>query len=106
VGRLSAVELPDKHAGGRVKDRFDDECPDCRPIMVDPKTMQPYAADSVEMMAVNQIWSETTLEDRRAFHRFTCQNSRATGDMLRVKGFSDRLEEALAAAGKTKKARS
>jgi hypothetical protein len=74
-----------------VKDRFDDECPGCRPMLVDPKTMQPYADDSVEMRAVNRVWSATTLEERQAFHRFTCLSSRAVGDVLRVKALSDRL---------------
>ena len=65
-------------------------------MLVDPETMRPYASDSPEMKAVNRIWGEALPEERRAFHRFTCLNSRAVGDVLRVKALSDRLEAALA----------
>lgn len=80
------------------RERFDDQCPGCRPIMLDVKTKKPLAADSVEMTIVNRVWSETSIEERRAWHRFTCQNSRAVEDLLHCKAFSDRLQAALDAA--------
>lgn len=79
---------------------FDDECPGCRPMMVNVDTGQPFADSSVEMIAVNRIWSMTTLAERQAWHRFTCQNSRSIVDLQVVKTFSDRLETALLAAKK------
>ena len=78
--------------------RFDDECPGCRPMMVNVETGQPYADDSAEMTAVNRVWSATTLAERQAWHRFTCLNSRSIVDLQVVKDFSDRLESALLAA--------
>ena len=70
--------------------------------MVDVKTGHVFADDSLEMTIVNRLWSETTIDERRAWHRFTCQNSRALVDVQLVKAFSDRLEAAFAAVAKTK----
>lgn len=78
--------------------RFDDECSGCRPAMFDAKTGRPYADDSPEMTIVNRVWSGTTLEERQAWHRFTCQNSRAVGDLRLTKAFTDRVQAALVAA--------
>ena len=80
-------------------ERFDDECEACRPVMLDVKTGTLYAEDSAEMATVNRLWSETTLEQRQAWHRFTCQSSRAVEDVKVAKAFGDRIEAALAAAG-------
>lgn len=70
--------------------------------MVDVTTGRPLADDSVEMMTVNQLWSETTFGERRAWHRFTCQNSRSPTDMQFAKTFADRIGEAFSAAAKKK----
>jgi hypothetical protein len=84
------------------RERFDDECPGCRPMMVNMQTKRPYADDSVEMTTVNRLWSETTLDERRAWHRVTCQNSRSLVDVQIAKTFVDRLEAAFAAVAKKK----
>ena len=81
---------------------FDDECPGCRPAMVDAATGQPIADDSVEMTTVNRLWSETTFGERRAWHRFTCQNSRRPEDVQFAKTFAERIGEAFTAAAKKK----
>jgi hypothetical protein len=78
--------------------RFDDECDGCRPAMVNVKTKRPYADDSFEMRIVNRLWSETTRVEREAWHRVTCQNSRAISDVALAKGFADRVEAAFVAA--------
>ena len=81
---------------------FNDECLGCRPAMMDVKTKRVFADDSVEMAIVNRLWSETTIEERRAWHRVTCQNSRLLVDVQITKAFVDRLEAAFAAAAKKK----
>ena len=81
---------------------FDDECPGCRPAMMDVKIRRLFADDSVEMTIVNRLWSETTIEERRAWHRVTCQNSRSLVDMQFTNAFADRLEAAFAAVAKKK----
>ncbi len=83
-----------------MRDRFDDECPGCRPAMVDVKTGLPLADDSIEMTTVNRLWRETTLEERRAWHRFTCQNSRSPADMKFAVTFADRVGDAFSALPK------
>lgn len=80
-----------------MRDRFDDDCPGCRPAMMNVKTGRMFADDSIEMMTVNRLWGETTLEERKAWHRVTCQNSRSLVDLQFSKTFADRLEAAFAA---------
>jgi hypothetical protein len=77
--------------------RFDDECPGCRPAMVNVDTGRLYPDDSVEMIAVNRLWAQTTSEERKAWHRVTCQNSRSLVDLSVAKAFADRIEAALRA---------
>jgi hypothetical protein len=81
---------------------FDDECVGCRPAMVDIETGRVYADDTLEMTIVNRLWSETTLGERQAWHRVTCQNSRSLVDMQFAKAFADRLEAAFALVAKKK----
>ncbi len=85
--------------------RFDDECPGCRPAMVDVQTGLVFADDSIEMTIVNHLWSETTIEERRAWHHVTCQNSRSLVDVQIAKRFANRVEGAFAALATKKKER-
>jgi len=66
--------------------------------MLDVKTGRVLADDSTEMVIVNHLWAGTSREERLAWHRFTCQNSRSLMDIQLVKAFSDRLEAAFAGA--------
>lgn len=77
---------------------FDDECPSCRPAMLDVRTRLPLADDSPAMKIVNRLWGETTIAERQAWHRFTCLNSRAVDDLRLAKVFADRVEAALGGA--------
>ena len=79
-------------------ERFDDVCRGCSPALLDIKTGRPYPDSSPEMQLVDRLWGETTPEERRAWHRVTCQNSRAVLDLALAKGFADRIEAAFAAA--------
>ena len=77
-------------------ERFDEVCRGCSPALLDIKTGRPYPDASPEMQLIDRLWGETTLEERRAWHRVTCQNSRALGDLSLAKGFADRVETTLA----------
>jgi hypothetical protein len=79
------------------RERFDDECSGCRPAMVNMETGKLFPDDSVEMTTINRLWGETTLQERQAWHRVTCQNSRALVDVQTAKAFADRVEAAFAA---------
>jgi hypothetical protein len=47
------------------------------------------------MQAVNRMWSSTTLDEREAFHRVTCLNSRADEDLTMVQDIAERISAAL-----------
>ena len=56
---------------------FCDNCPGCRPAMLDMQTNQPLDNDNPIMVVVNDIWdNNTTYAQRRAFIEFTLHNSR------------------------------
>lgn len=63
--------------------------------MVNVKTGKMYAENSPEMVAVNRLWAGTTIEERRAWHRVTCQNSRSLVDLSVAQAFADRIEASL-----------
>jgi hypothetical protein len=75
--------------------KHDDDCPGCRPVLLDANTRQPLSSDSPEMQAVNRMWSSTTLDEREAFHRVTCLNSRADEDLTMVQDIAERISAAL-----------
>lgn len=73
---------------------FSDECAGCKPAMMDVKTGKVLPDDSPEMKLVLQAWNMTTLDERQAWHRFTCLNSRAEQDLAVAKMFADRIQRA------------
>lgn len=74
----------------------DDECPGCRPAILNAQTGQVEPADSPIMQTVNRVWESTTKEERTAFHRVCCQNSREPADIEVMKSIGDRIQRALA----------
>jgi hypothetical protein len=63
--------------------------------MVDVQTGKVLPDDSPQMQCVLGIWAGTTREEREAFHRFTCLNSRAKSDMQTMADLSTRIQKAL-----------
>lgn len=60
---------------------FCDECPLCRPALIDMRTGRSRGPDDKLMKAVNRIWdNHTSYEQRRAFIRVTRFNSQAPED--------------------------
>lgn len=78
--------------------KFDDECAGCKPAMMNVRTGVTYPDDHPTMIVVLRLWSETTLEERQAWHRFTCQSSRAIDDLKFAQIFSQRVEAAMRAS--------
>lgn len=75
--RAWSPQLPLRVGGGRSahplrrgravsRDQFDDDCPGCRPAMLNVKTGRTYADDSPTMVIVNRLWRETSLAERQA----------------------------------------
>lgn len=75
---------------------FKDDCPGCQPALLDATTGQLLPSDSVEMQAVSRVWTQTTLAEREAFHRFTCLNSRTTEDLRLVQDLQEKMGQAIA----------
>jgi hypothetical protein len=80
-------------------EEHDDDCPGCRPVVIDPRTMVALPEDSPVMRAILGMWAGTDLAERQAWHRFTCGNSRAPSDLRLVDGIRRKMQEALAGIG-------
>lgn len=72
--------------------KFDPECPDCRPVIIDPVTGKVLPPEHPVMLAVNKVWEASTLEDREAFHRVTVLNSQVPDDLRRMQIMAERIE--------------
>ena len=84
------------------REQHDDNCPGCRPVLLDLTTKQPLPDDSPEMVACNEVWDGTNLIERQAWHRVTCQNSRLPGDLRLAGAIADRMKTAMAKIEKPK----
>jgi len=80
--------------------KFEDDCPNCRPALIDVKTGKILPDDSAEMKAINSIWAATTKEQREAFHRATCLNSKEDRDLNVILEIGVRFQEAMEAQAK------
>lgn len=72
---------------------YDDNCAGCRPVILslDGKEIrEPYV-----LAAIDLVWSLTTLAERRAWHRFTCLNSRAAGDVEAARSITAGIQRAM-----------
>lgn len=77
------------------REKFEDGCPGCRPVLLDQATMEPFAKDHPAMVAVMRVWATTTLEERQAFHDLTCLNHRDRKTVDIVMGINRRFEAAI-----------
>lgn len=78
-------------------DTFSDDCPGCRPVIVDLQTGQPMPDDSEVMQKVLAFWRRTSRKERQVFHRITCQNSRVPSDLRIMQDLGARMEKSLKA---------
>lgn len=79
-------------------DTFDDNCPGCKPTMVELDSGKVLPDDHPQMVALLKMWRETTIHERRAWHAFTCQNLRDPLTMALIPGLQQKMEQALAKA--------
>ena len=77
---------------------FDAECSGCKPALVDTQTGEVFPDDNPSMQIVLRLWGATTLAERQAWHRVTCQSSKSPGDLLHARAFAERIEHALKAS--------
>lgn len=78
-------------------DHHDDNCPGCKPILLDPETNLPLPDDAPMMHTVMRVWAQTSIEERRAFHRVTVGNGQDPADLEVMAAIGQRIEQALKA---------
>lgn len=74
---------------------YQEDCPGCRPAMIDLKTGQPLPDDNPMMKIVLGLFSEASYGERQAFHNVTCNNSRRTKDLQCCRGLVARFQKAI-----------
>lgn len=82
-------------------EKHEDDCPGCRPAMMNMQTKQILPDDSPEIVAILGEWAKTTLEQRQAWHRITCQGSTDRKDHELVRPFINASQDALQKVGLT-----
>lgn len=75
--------------------QFSDDCPGCRPAILDLTTNAALPDDHPMMLKILKIWKRTTYEQRQAYHRVMCQNSRAVADLMVVKTIAEAMADEL-----------
>ncbi len=81
-----------------TRDVFSDDCPGCRPAILDITTGLPLPDESPAMQSVFALWRRTTRKERLVFHRVTCQNSQTPSDLRIFGDLARRIQQAVAAA--------
>lgn len=67
---------------------------DCVPTLIDAITGVPEPNDSPVMKAVFKVWESTSAEDRAAYHRYCCLNSKKPRDIERTEALCERFKQA------------
>lgn len=78
-------------------EEYDENCEGCRPGLIDARTGLRLPDDSPEMIAILSVWAQTTLIQRQAWHRVTCQGSTDGWDRFLIQPFVKAMHEALKA---------
>lgn len=73
------------------KEKFDLNCPGCRPAIVDIQTGQVLPADHPAMMKANKVFNEASILEKQAWHAVTCLNSRSPLDLALCRQMTSRL---------------
>jgi hypothetical protein len=77
------------------RQKYQENCRGCRPAMLDLSTGRPLASSAPEMQLIKRIYAALTLDEKKAWHRFTCLNSREAGDLTVAAKFKAALERVL-----------
>lgn len=75
---------------------FCDNCPGCRPAMLDVEANKPVSRDDPKMQIVDRIWdNETTYAERKAFIEVTLKNSRLPNELKLAQRVIYKIQEGL-----------
>lgn len=78
------------------KHNFDPNCPDCRPVILDPATGKAMPPDHPVMKAMMTVWDSSPREDQEAFHRITVLSQMAPADLARMQAMMERVKALVA----------
>jgi hypothetical protein len=79
-------------------EKYDNDCPGCRPALLDVKTGEVLPDDDPIMVSVNKAWEKLTPMHKQAFHRACCQNSTAASDLEAMNEIASLIKAAVAAS--------
>lgn len=71
--------------------QFDDNCPGCRPALIDPETGKKLPDSDQIVQITDRVWAATTRKEREAFHNVCCLNSRKASDMKIMSAITKRI---------------
>ncbi len=78
------------------REHHDDDCPGCQPTLIDTSTGRPLPRDDARMQIMLATWkTQTTPEERAAFHRVCISNGRVPGDLAIVERLSALIKKAM-----------
>lgn len=78
-------------------EKFDPECPNCRPCLLDPATGKLLPDTDPAVQTVNRAWDLSPLEEKEAFWRITVRDGRDPQDMRLMEAFWQRVRKLQAA---------
>lgn len=80
------------------REKYEESCAGCRPVLLDARTRKPLPADCLEMRAVQRVFDQMSAEERETFHAVTCRNSRDPEHLRALSGIRAKMADALRAA--------
>ena len=75
---------------------FDDNCPDCKPAILNPQTGKVEPTNSLIMQATLYVWmNKLTFKERQTCHRVWCLCSQTPDDLLVQHTLSGLVQKAM-----------
>lgn len=75
--------------------RYDPNCPQCTPAIMDVESGEVLADDSPTMIQVMKVWNSLPFAHREAFINVTVFNSRAPEDLALTRTIGEKFEAAM-----------
>ena len=74
-------------------EKYDPNCPGCRPAIFDLNTQAVLPDDHPVMVKIFKVYDAASLLEKRAWHAVTCKNSRAVLDMALAEDLVRRMQK-------------
>ena len=76
-------------------EKFDPNCPGCRPAIMDPRTGRALPKDDPIVVTINEVWDAAPREEQEACWRIWVKNGREYEDMKLAAAFMSRVQAKL-----------